>query len=83
MVEVQSYQQYHRSMNALSLSHVFRQSLQDLLDSLDMRQSLQPRALRPGETVESAWTSTGSYLRKAIDGYGEEASRARAPRPTR
>ncbi len=70
MVELVYHMPYHKTMKRSSLTNIIRESVSDFLDALDMREHSQPRRLQPGETIETAWQSTGTYLRKAMDQYG-------------
>lgn len=82
MLEARTRLPYHILMKRSSLINILRQSADDILNSLDMRQRRsQPQPLRPGETVEAAWLNTGAYLRKAMDEYGPISSETRTGRP--
>jgi hypothetical protein len=61
-------------MKRTSFTTILRQSANDILDSLDMRPHTRYVPARRGQSVEHAWTATGSYLRKALDHYGQQLS---------
>lgn len=74
MIEATLRLPYHITMKWSSLTRILRQSTDNLLDSLDLRQRSEVRVLAPGETVEAAWRNTGTHLRKAMDYYGPVSS---------
>ena len=75
MVELAYRMPYHRAMKRSLFTSIARQSASNILDSLDMRPHQRSITLRRGQTVESAWTATGAYLRKALVRYGETSPR--------
>jgi len=83
MVEAQSMVHYHSTMKRATFANIAKQSWNNLLDSLDMRQRREVRPLRAGETVERAWLNTGRHLRRAMDNYDKTTPQSRSARPSR
>ncbi len=82
MVETIWNLSYHRVMSRTATTKTMNRHWASLVQSLDVRTRPGSVAPPPGQSVEEAWTTTGTYLRQALHNYGRQASRNRSGRQT-
>ena len=82
MVETISNLSYYQAMNQPTAKTFAQRHWLSLVQSLDLRARPQSTQLRPGQSAEEAWSTTGAYLREALHSYGKQQSRAHTGRRT-